>query len=530
MIATNPFRVLGAGAAVCRGRGREWQSVMARIAGNHISIVGPKHIGKTVLINGLAAQHGKAQGAFIGSVYWDLKHNTPADDHSFYSQLAHRTIPTLKLFNDGYAAELSGSAAPFEQIRMVCELLAEEHIAILFCLDGFDDLLLGSSITRNLWDNLRALAELSSVRFVTGSRKRLRELCASSDSKTSDFWNLFQNPLSLRALSASDIESFLIPFAERKIAFSSNAVDEVLKWTGGIPALVAALFRTVWEETTEGTPINSARLTELGRALQTGEQDLIQELWDDCTEEQRAFLYGIATNSNIGQKPEQRLTTPLIDRGILKTDGTSLTFASATVREFVTSDAGKQSNLLSTLFGTSELFNRNIKGLLQLRLAALPTIDEELREYIENAVDTIDKPKIPIRLLRAVMERCLKLIWKKELPDGTIPESWIAAWKMPDRDNRILREIPERILPGTFGKQLRIVDLMTDPRRDKVTRIRRSTYVLLNGLHSVADFGQHLEGEDIPLLFGPSICLWALQLSEQLFEDLQDSTTSAETA
>lgn len=527
MIGTNPFLVLGAGTAICRGRDREWQSAMARIPHNHISIVGPKHIGKTVLINGLADRHRKPERPFIGSLYWDLRHNTPETDGAFYAALARRMVPTVKTFNNAYADELARTDAGFEQIRMICELLAEEHAAILFCLDGCDDLLLGSSVTRNLWDNLRALAELSSVRFVTGSRKRLRELCASQDSKTSDFWNLFQNPLSLGALSSGDIEPFLKPFAEQQITFASDAIDEVLKWTGGIPALVSALFRNVWEEATAGKPLHPRRLAELGAALHRGEQDLIQELWDDCNEQQRAFVYNVATHPNSAEV-EQRFANPLIQRGILKTNGKDLTFASEAVRVFVTTDAGKQSNILSTLFGTSELFQRNIKGLLQLRLAALPEIDGELHQYIENAIDNLDKPKVPIRLVRAVMERCLALIWKNELPDGKIPETWITAWKLPDRDGHVMKEMPERNLPGTFGKQLRIVDLMTDPRRDKVTRIRRSTYVLLNGLHSVGDFGQHLEGEDIPALYAPSICFWVLQLSQQLFEDLKESTAPTE--
>ena len=68
-------------------------------------------------------------------------------------------VPTLKSFNEAYAEELSRPGAAFEHIRTVCELLSDEHARILICLDGCDDLLLGSSVTRTLWDNLRALAE-----------------------------------------------------------------------------------------------------------------------------------------------------------------------------------------------------------------------------------------------------------------------------------------------------------------------------------------------------------------------------------
>src|SRR6185295_4250637 len=117
----------------------------------------------------------------------------------------------------------------------------------------------------------------------------------------------------------------------------------------------------VWDEATESRPINIATIIELGKALQPSEQDLIQELWDDCNEEQRAYLYSTATQGTAVQRPEQRLLAQLVERGMLKTDGNTMVFASEAVRAFVASDAGRQSNLLSTIFGTSELFHKNIK-------------------------------------------------------------------------------------------------------------------------------------------------------------------------
>ena len=62
---------------------------------------------------------------------------------------------------------------------------------------------------------------------------------------------------------------------------------------------------------------------------------------------------------------------------------------------------------------------------------------------------------------------------------------------------------------------------MTDPRRTRRTAVRRSTYVLIEGLQTVGDFGQHLEGDVVPHGFGVAVCLWALQVVEQLTTDFQ---------
>jgi hypothetical protein len=70
---------------------------------------------------------------------------------------------------------------------------------------------------------------------------------------------------------------------------------------------------------------------------------------------------------------------------------------------------------------------------------------------------------------------------------------------------------------------------MTDPRRIRRTTVRRSTYVLIDGLQKVGDFGQHLEGEIVPHGFGVAVCLTALQVVEQLTTDLQ-ATSSREDA
>jgi hypothetical protein len=173
-MATNPFQVLGPKVARRIGRQREWNRLLSLVERNHLSAVGPKYVGKSVLLLSLAEHFQPGNGAFRTSLYWDLRHGTPDTDIEFFSQFAERLVVPIRSINPEYAAELQGEIAePFKKIKMVFELLKEEGLAVLVCLDGCDNLLLGSGVTRNLWDNLRALAEMDSLRFVTASRRRL---------------------------------------------------------------------------------------------------------------------------------------------------------------------------------------------------------------------------------------------------------------------------------------------------------------------------------------------------------------------
>ena len=81
-------------------------------------------------------------------------------------------------------------------------------------------------------------AKHASLRLVTGSRKRLRELCKTEDSRTSDFWEIFYDtPLMVGCLEEEDWEDFLHPFESRAIAFDSSGPernDKLDRWRSDI--------------------------------------------------------------------------------------------------------------------------------------------------------------------------------------------------------------------------------------------------------------------------------------------------------
>jgi hypothetical protein len=523
-MAGNPFHVLGTKVAKRIGRQKEWNRLLSLVERNHLSVVGPKYVGKSVLLMALAEHFQPGNGTFRTSLYWDLRHGTPEVDLDFFSQFASRLVAPVRAINPEYATELEGDPADsLKRIRMVFELLQEEGAAVLVCLDGCDNLLLGSNVTRNLWDNLRALAEMDSLRFVTASRRRLRDLCHSPESKTSDFWNIFGSPFALNAMSETDIGDFVQFFQSSGVEIGPGAMKELLNWSGGIPVLVAAHCLALWEPAYGEKQLSKALVDDVGKDLHLNEQDALREVWEDCSEEQRTLAARVYQHQlGDADAPNPSLVTSLVERGIIRQDGRRLLGASRVLENFLAQGAGGRSNLLAVLFGTDEGYAANAKGLLQLRFAALTNADEDLLAYLRNAIENADNPKVLIRMVRAVVERSFQMIWDRAIPDRRIPVDWSDEWKQADRDGNYINNPPEgQVQVGRLGKQCQLLNLMTDPRRTRRTVVRRSTYVLIEGLQTVGDFGQHLEGEIVPHGFGVAVCLSALQVVEQLTADLQ---------
>jgi hypothetical protein len=86
----------------------------------------------------------------------------------------------------GYVEHLASGR--YGDLKEVVEALQEEKARILLVLDGLDHPLKMDTLTRNVWDQLRELASQPSLRLVTSSRRRLRELIRSAATAASDFW------------------------------------------------------------------------------------------------------------------------------------------------------------------------------------------------------------------------------------------------------------------------------------------------------------------------------------------------------
>lgn len=512
----NPYQVLGTTIPPMLGRGRLFDVLLRQLtkaSPDHVSVVGPCHYGKSVVLQHLATHFLPGQGDYVTGSYWDLRHNTPNSDSTFLKGFASVLAGALKARDHELADFVNVDGVTVrDDVALILNELAKSKKRILLVMDGFDHVLDNTSISRNTWDTLRSFAQVTSLRLVTGSRLKLRELCKTEESVTSDFWEVFNpNPLRVGRFEDHDWDGFLEPFKARQIQFDSSAQKEIVNWTGGIPVLAAALMHLAFESAQDGSTLAKLDIDGFAATIAEERRDLIADLWDDCSREIREDLADLQNRRELPLlevNDDRRREMDL--RGFAKVVGNTLKTASTLVGNF----AQQQSSGLESLrrlFGDSDRFSKNARSMVELRLSQVRAIDTILFNTVSEAIRQISNPPVCIGLARIIANRAFELIWKKELPDGEISLSWAGDLRDFARDRRI----------PAGGRACRLLQLATgtDDLPRLTEHVTKRTYALLNFIQSVGDHGQHSKDGEITWSYATAFCLAAVELCESLAGD-----------
>ena len=506
---------------------RRIEGHLLKLTPDHVSVVGPKHYGKSVLLRHLADAYRAESSGYLTTVHIDLRHDTPGSDDAFKRRLAEEIKKALQ----PNQAELSewietGKENVHELLNFVFMELENENARVLVVLDGFDYALAGTDLSRHLWDQLRSLAQKSSLRLVTGSRRPLRELCRTEESRTSDFWEIFYDtPVRVAALDDSDWDPFLKPLQDAGCTFDDSARKEVANWTGGVPLLVCALLRELWEKY-RGARISKPQIDQTAEAVQNDRREVLAELWDDCDGGLRADLGTLADGDIPLSDLSHNRRIAIEHRGFGRVSRKNLRGSCRLIQSYAKEQVPVLDDL-KCLFGTSHGFKTQIRSLMEFRLEQItnPGVDEDLRRFVSNAVRDLEPhPEDALTWIRSVADRALALIWEAELPgDKKLPPNWLKDWQLGGVTNP-----PEDQgkLPSSSGAQCQILRLITGSARiSRQSRyITKTTYLLVDHLKSVGDFGQH-RGDypetTISVGFAATVVLAAISLIESLTTDLQ---------
>lgn len=486
---------------------------------DHVSVIGPAHIGKTILLNALTARLNQDGKPFDGCIYWDVRRSRIESDADFYKGLAEQAAPAVATLDSGLASDLRAEGGgTYSVLRDVFEYLNEDGRKILLVMDELDLVLMASGVTRNLWDNLRSLAEKPGLRLMTGSRKPLRELCNSQDSRTSDFWNIFYpQPIRVEVFSEDDWQDVLTPFAQRQIQFERGADTEIMNWTGGVPALAAALCEKLWEESQDGVVISREHLNQVADAYFASDETILPSLWKECDADEQGDLHEIAQgevlalNQHVPQLRYQSLTRKgyvVEQKGSLK--------PCCRAMEYYAKLHGSDATGMRRLFGSAKDYEKNLRGLLELRLSQIQITNHDLRTQLTNAIQFLDSsPTTTIRQIRGIVDDAFNMIWTSEIPDRKIPDKWIERWRYSGVNNP-----PVGPVPSDGAVRCRLLSLMTESATTVDTKVSRSTYYLIDSLHSYGNFGQHKQWEKVSIFTAAIACLTALELCAQLSVEL----------
>lgn len=531
-----PYQVMGPTVPKMLGRRRLIDQIERHIlkpSPDHVQIVGPTLFGKSVLLADLAGRHEAGNTHYVAAAYADLRHSPPADDAALRRRFAE-TVKTALMRSIPEVADYIDLAdgGLHELLDLTFQELEKQNARLLVVLDGFDHVLSGSGITRTLWDQLRSLAQKSSLRLVTGSRQPLRELCRTEESRSSDFWEIFYDtPINVGPFAEDDWDDVLAPLTVRRVVVESSARKELINWTGGVPVLVAALLLRLANSTRDGQTVAKSDVDLAAKDMLDHPPAHLQQLWDDCGVELRGDLAALAGSDGVLLSelsvPRQRA---LDGRGYGAHSGNRMRSACRLMARYA-QEQGPAVADLKRLFGTKDEYLASIGGFLELRVCHLVSqgADPQLVTYLRHSIrDVSGAPEMSLVAIRSLVQRSLQLIWAKELGTSRIlPDDWLTEWQHGGAKARWLDG--GKRLPSADGEQVHVLDLLTGKKigfnfiERKSRALTRPTFLLLDSLQSIGDFGQHLKDyADCPPTtdFAVAVITVAIEFVSSLASDL----------
>jgi hypothetical protein len=532
---SNPYVLPGLAVADMLDRSQIFKAICSdlgeKATPDHVSIVGPKYFGKTVLSNKIASYFREVGSPYQIVCYWDLKHGTPESNATFLVELAKRLDAGLlgigvRDYHE-YLIE-TGEALGGNIDTVLLELDAKE-IRVLFLLDDFDKLAAQPHITKNLWDYLRSMAQRSNLRFVTTSRKRLRDLIPSHDARTSDFWNIFSSTKTLKPIEPSGFDDFVAPLVRAGWSFEDSARKEFFNWTGGIPVLASLVCNEIWEKAEKGTLTKPTIDSLCERILAERSQDYLKDLWEDLPNETQGDLIDLAGNLSHAKNLKPQRQQVLIDRGYLLQEGPTFRPSCLFMKHFASKE-DIRSRDVRELFKDAESDLRSLKGLLELKLNQVEGGNADIRSYIELAIEGLSRgQKAALLALRSVAQEAIGVAWEAEFPGGVIPATALQKLTLdkpqggggldPKNFNKLSElNVRRNILRVAAGSQ----------NGAKVsTKVTRPLMLMIDALYNIGNFGQHMN--DIPealekrvdIGFCVTACWTAIELHKRMAMDLK---------
>lgn len=522
-MTTKPFPPFGAAHVPCVGRYTELEALVRALCKptpDNLSLVAPKRIGKTTLVRQLAATFKQRLPNFAAVIYIDLLSTPPRSDADF----RHRIATELKNQLPGDAGTLvaldQDDTVLSEQIVGVFEYMAQEHPRwVLVILDGLDLVLDSSDITPNLWDYLRALADTSgSCRFLTVTRKSLREALANEQSLASRFWNCFADPpQTLGPFATRDHDAVAQPWRDRGCTVEPSAIKELGNWTGWHPNLVSYLGNLV--EPDSGGIIAKPNVDDAAAEALLQKGNPLMDVWQECDLELRGLLHELASGNAV--KPSAAQSAFMVARGILPAGPAPLPPLAKLIAQLAL-DHGRDHVDLRRHFAKPDAYVDSMKTVLAVRLGQVASGDRKLTMLIAKAIQRLGSDADDVlRLARDIFDRAAELAWLAEAPAGHVPLNWIAEWKQAGLVTEIERYEREKVIPEERGRQCALLRLATGRQRIRpvATKVTKATVVLLEHIQQVGDFANHNSG-DVPASFGVAVCAVAVELLDSLAMDL----------
>lgn len=520
IVIDRKFPIAASEVPMLIGRSKTVDSILTSLnkrVPDHLQVVGARFSGKTVLLNAIKSlvEHDDSS-PYSAVLLWDLGHRTPRNDQEFLIQFSDKLAEVLDTNHADYADHLRSSVdTHYQDIAEVLNALnGETKILVIF--DGFDKPLSNSNLTRNLWDQLRELAQNSSLRFITGSRKTLRELIRNPEAQTSDFWNIFLSaPVRVDCFDEGEIAEILGNSCG--LEYEKGALTELYSSTNGCPIILLEVLNHLLN-CNGGKKVTHVEVQEAANNAYEFIENYIDALWDDCAPTTQELIRLISEKGDADNFTSDDRQS-VFEKGFARTSGSKLIKPSHLLQRYLQGRRDEGSSL-DRLFGTSDAYRANFNNVIAKRISQISTLDPDLKRYLQRCVEDLPKhPEICLSSIRGIIDRSFELIWNAEFGGKCIPDGYYDIWRHNgERDD--IQNFKTSFPQG--ARRLSLLKVLTSPEKSPrlAKVISRSTYFIISAVYPFGDFGQHQDGEEIDLALVYSAVLLCVELVASLGRDI----------
>ncbi|MHB1186604.1 P-loop NTPase family protein [Thiobacillus sp.] len=516
------FPILGGVVPPMLGR----EAIMQRMLGaltkptpDHIQVVGPHFVGKTVILHELARRLSKMGTPYSAVLLWDVGHQTPATDELFMQRFAQELSIAISVRHPVYAGHLNSvQDNPYQDIAEVLDAIKEDGGKVLVIMDSFDKPLSFGQLTRNLWDQLRALGEKSSLRYVTASRKTLRQLIRHPEIEMSPFFNLFDiSPVRVECFDEQDISEILGKL--EGVVLNAGAKTELLNATNGFPLLLLEVLNAVCDGNRDGEVKPDTVVAVYDQVL-PALSGTIETLWGECSSSSQDLMRRVIDERSVSHTGIAKVDAEiLIERGFVHQTGNKLQRPNRLLIKFL-DERPNEGNALARMFSGADVYLKHFKGVMERRISHLTDIDSSLKRFLERgAEDLPEHPDVFLGNVHGILERALTLVWKAECWNADsnkpqIPSEWFFLWR--NNSEKGFEGWQTSFPEG--GQRLRLLDMMSGTQKsDRLsTYVTKNTYAIANAVQGFRDFGVHPKATNID----PGTAYAALHLCIELAASL----------
>jgi len=521
------FPILGTEDAPIVGRmdllRRLWAD-LTKATPSNLSIVGPRYIGKTVMLKALMERAKQTESPYALVVFWELGYAPPRSDDEFVEALCdqlHSAMGTDATLFELHRSELAANKSQ-GGLKEVLDLLEREERRVLMIWDGFDKPLSQGFLSGQLFGWLRGRFYGKPHKIITATRAPQTELARNKQVEDSPFWNMFDpTPVRVTPFDDRDHEAAL---AKSGLTMTQGGKKELINWSGGHPVLLLSILNELASNGTNQCDNNL--VNQAAERASAKLANLLDILWNSCSSQAKDLFSMLADRGELPADSVGKVEAKhLIDCGFAIRVGSHLKSSCRLLANHV-KGARPDAGTVGRIFGTWESYRNEIGHVLEWRLKQISRpVNNRLHRLVSSSIAQLpEEPDLALAGLSHIEDQALDVIWDFEFGTSrTIPQPLVAYWTQSPRDrDRIIQEMMNTnnwTVPGDRFKQLAILQLLTGSKMSfdsKSKAVSKDVYVLLNAMHSFRNRVQHADGQLLHLGVAVSAIMACVELLDCL--------------